>query len=92
MNSYCYLEHKGEIMPSTKTIIKTEDAKRVFTTGEVEVHALRGVNLDIKQGEFVVILGASGSGKTNCAVNSSRSNMSFLLTLPTTFIIWPKTS
>ena len=32
--------------------------------GEVEVHALRGVDLDLYAGEFVVLLGASGSGKS----------------------------
>lgn len=32
--------------------------------GDVEVHALRGVDLDLSAGEFIVILGASGSGKS----------------------------
>ena len=37
---------------------------KVYAMGEVEVHALRGVDLDLYSGEFVVLLGASGSGKS----------------------------
>jgi len=37
---------------------------KVYRMGEVEVHALRSVDLDLFQGEFVVLLGASGSGKS----------------------------
>ncbi|MCX7662884.1 MAG: ABC transporter ATP-binding protein [Tepidimonas fonticaldi] len=37
---------------------------KVYGSGEAAVHALRGVDLDIRQGEFVVLLGASGSGKS----------------------------
>ncbi len=37
---------------------------KVYHTGDVEVHALRGVDIDLYAGEFVVLLGASGSGKS----------------------------
>lgn len=47
-----------------KTLIKLENVKKVYHIGEVDVQALRGVNLNIKQGEFLAILGKSGSGKS----------------------------
>ena len=37
---------------------------KIYHMGEVDVHALRGVDLDLHQGEFIVLLGASGSGKS----------------------------
>ncbi len=45
-------------------VFRTEGVTRVYRTGAVEVHALRGVDLALHEGEMVVLLGASGSGKS----------------------------
>ncbi len=45
-------------------VIRLERVHKVYNTGEVEVHALRGVSLVIERGEFVAIMGPSGSGKS----------------------------
>lgn len=46
------------------SFISFKDVKKTYKMGEVEIHALNGVTFDIKEGEFVIIAGASGAGKS----------------------------
>lgn len=48
----------------SEVLIKVQQAKKVYHMGEESVWALKGVDLEIKQGEFVAIMGSSGSGKS----------------------------
>jgi putative ABC transport system ATP-binding protein len=47
-----------------ETIMELQDVWKIYRMGEVEVPALRGVSVEIKKGDFVAIIGASGSGKS----------------------------
>src|SRR3989338_3762710 len=58
-------------------VIKLEDVWKIYKMGEVEVHALRGLNFEVKRGEFLALMGASGSGK------STAMNMIGCLDVPT---------
>jgi putative ABC transport system ATP-binding protein len=47
-----------------RTIIELKNLTKTYVVGEIEVHALKSIDLTIKEGEFVAIMGASGSGKS----------------------------
>ena len=44
--------------------VELKDVKKIYKMGEVEIHAVAGINFEIKKGEFAVVVGASGAGKT----------------------------
>jgi putative ABC transport system ATP-binding protein len=48
----------------TSAVIRVEEVHKYYEMGETRVHALRGVSVNIERGEFVAIMGASGSGKS----------------------------
>ncbi len=60
-----------------KSLIRLEDVWKIYDMGEVKVEALRGLNFEVKQGEFVSVRGPSGSGK------STAMNMIGALDYPT---------
>jgi putative ABC transport system ATP-binding protein len=58
----------GQMTPTPKSsngaLIRIDHLTKNYPLGEVEVHALRGVTVEVRRGEFVAIMGASGSGKS----------------------------
>lgn len=47
-----------------RTVVRTQQVKKMYKMGDIEVHALRGVDLEIYAGEYLSIMGPSGSGKS----------------------------
>jgi putative ABC transport system ATP-binding protein len=52
------------LTPTMPPVFAARDITKVYHMGEVDVHALRGINLDLHESEFLVLLGPSGSGKS----------------------------
>jgi putative ABC transport system ATP-binding protein len=63
-------------------VVKLENIEKTYVSGEVKVHAVRGISIEIVQREFVAIMGASGSGK------STLMNLLGCLDRPTTGRYW----
>ncbi len=73
-----------ENAPDHRPILGARELTKIYRTGEVEVQALRGVELDLYESELVVLLGASGSGK------STLLNILGGLDVPTSGTVWYK--
>ncbi len=68
-------------MDESNTVVHLDNVVKTYIMGDNEVRALRGVSFEIKQGEFVAIMGPSGSGKSTCM------NMIGCLDRPTSGIV-----
>src|SRR5262252_2632997 len=55
---------EAKASPAADVVIRVEELHKYYELGETRVHALRGVSVDIRVGDFIAIMGASGSGKS----------------------------
>ena len=53
-----------QVKPQRSTVFRLDGVTKTYRMGDVDVHALRGVSLDVTESDFVVLLGPSGSGKS----------------------------
>src|ERR1700723_121406 len=58
------LLERGERLKREGVVIRTYDIWKTYVMGDQEIHAVSGVDLEIKRGEYVAIMGPSGSGKS----------------------------
>src|SRR5436309_12941075 len=71
------LIQRGEQLKRDGIVIRTYDLWKTYVMGDQEIHAVSGVDIEIKRGEYVAIMGPSGSGK------STLMNLSGCLDPPT---------
>jgi putative ABC transport system ATP-binding protein len=57
-------KERGEALKRENIVIRTYDLWKTYIMGDQEIHAVRGVEIEIKRGEYVAIMGPSGSGKS----------------------------
>ncbi|HMD47796.1 MAG TPA: ABC transporter ATP-binding protein, partial [Bryobacteraceae bacterium] len=58
------LHERGETLKREGIVIRTFDLWKTYVMGDQEIHAVSGVDIEIKRGEYVAIMGPSGSGKS----------------------------
>ncbi len=59
-------KNDGEVKEQNDLLVKFTDIYKIYEMGDTEVHALDGISLEVRRGEFVAIVGQSGSGKSTC--------------------------
>jgi putative ABC transport system ATP-binding protein len=64
LNAVTKMTERGEQLRRDGIVIKTHDLRKTYLMGEEEIHAVSGVDVELKRGEYIAIMGPSGSGKS----------------------------